>query len=69
MSFDENAITQITTKLQQRLNRKLNQEELAVFSIKRSGIAYEIMLDYISDKEKSSIELEEYVDIVVKESI
>ena len=69
MSFDITATEQIITKLQQRLNRELNQKELEAFAIKRSSADYKIILDYISDKEKSSIELELYVEFLIKEPI
>lgn len=58
----------IITKLQLRLNRELNQKELQAFKMTRSTSDYEMMLEYVSDKDKSSVELEQYSEFIVKES-
>lgn len=59
---------QIITKLELRLNRELNQKELQAFKIERSSSDFEMMLEYVSSSEKNSIELEQYVEFLVKES-
>lgn len=66
--FTQMSKTTIITKLQERLNRNLKPNELEAFSIERSSSAYQLMLDYISDKEKSIVDLEIFVDFIVTES-
>ncbi len=58
----------IITTLSQRLNRNLKQHELEAFKLTRTQSAYQLMLDYVSDKEKSVVELEQYVAFIVTES-
>jgi len=65
--LDENFIKAIIEKLKERLERNLTKEEFNVFTLQRSGIAYEMIMDYISDKELSKTEIESYVQKVVKE--
>ena len=52
----------VISKLTSRLGRNLNQNESDAFRRARSGIAYEMMMDYISDEEKSKKEIEDYVE-------
>jgi len=66
--LDENFIKAIIEKLKERLERNLTKEEFNVFTLQRSGIAYEMIMDYISDKELSKTEIESYVQKVVKEN-
>lgn len=56
--FDKNAIGEILLKLKEKLDRELTDDEIKVFSMKRSGIAYEMILDYISAIEKSKDDIE-----------
>ncbi len=58
----------IIQTLTQRLNRPLKQNELEAFSIDRTPSAYQLMLDYVNDNEKSVVELEMYVAFIVDES-
>lgn len=58
----------IIAKLTQRLNRNLKPPELEAFSIDRTPSAYQLILDYVSDKEKTVVELEQYVAFIVTES-
>jgi hypothetical protein len=58
----------IIAKLQERLNRNLKQNEVQAFSLDRSKGAYQLILDYVSDKEKSVVELEQYCAFMVTES-
>jgi hypothetical protein len=66
--LDENFIKAIIEKLKERLERNLTKEEFNVFTLQRSGIAYEMIMDYISDKELSKTEIESYVQKVVEEN-
>jgi hypothetical protein len=66
--YDENFIKAIIEKLEERLERNLTIEEFNTFSILRSGIAYEMILDYISDQDKSKKEIKNYVQSVVDEN-
>ena len=66
-SFDISATKAIKKRLASRHSRKLTDIEEQTLSIARSGIAYEMIMDYISDMEKSKDELESYVTSVVKE--
>lgn len=67
-STDNNISHLIITKLELRLNRTLNQKELQAFKMKRSTSGYEMMLEYVSSNEKSGVELEQYVELIVKEA-
>jgi len=58
----------IITKLTERLNRPLKRNELEAFSIDRTPTDYQLILDYVSDKDKSMVELEMYVEFMVTES-
>ena len=60
--------SKIIAKLKERLKRDLKPLEREAFSIDRSTSAYKLMLDYVEDKEKSVVELEQYVAFIVKES-
>lgn len=57
----------IISKLETKLQRKLTGKELQVFTMPRSGLAYEMILDVISSEQKSKEDVEEYVKAVVKE--
>jgi len=57
----------IISKLTERLNRNLKQQELEAFKLTRTPSAYQLILDYVSDKEKSVVELEQYVADIVTE--
>ncbi len=65
--FDKSFTKAITEKLKIRLGRDLNNLEIEAFTIRRSGIAYEMMMDYISDEEKDKAEIAKYVSSVVEE--
>ncbi|RXQ91012.1 hypothetical protein EO244_12985 [Ancylomarina salipaludis] len=67
-NFDNSFIKAIVDQLKLRLNRSLTKSELDAFSIKRSGIAYEMIMDFISDEQKSKLEIEKYVEAVVEEN-
>lgn len=66
--FDDSFIIAITNKLKLRLNRNLTKAEMDAFTIRRSGIAYEMIIDFISDESKSKGEIEKYVESVVEEN-
>jgi hypothetical protein len=66
--LDKNFIKAIIGKLKERLERNLTKEEFNVFSLQRSGIAYEMIIDFISDRELSKTEIESYVQKVVEEN-
>lgn len=63
--FDRNFIKLIIQELEERLGRNLTSKEFNVFSLLRSGIAYEMILDFISNQDKSKKEIEIYVQNVV----
>jgi hypothetical protein len=65
--FDKNFTTAIVKKLKTRLERNLSAEEEQAFKIRRSGLAYEMILDFVSDDGKTKAELEKYVANVVDE--
>lgn len=65
--FDRSFTESLVSKLTLRLGRSLTQEESDAFRRARSGIAYEMMMDYISDEEKSKKEIEDYVESVTIE--
>jgi len=66
--LDKNFIKEIIEKLKERLERNLTKEEFDVFSLQRSGIAYEMIIGFISDRELSKTEIESYVQKVVEEN-
>ncbi|MEZ5009531.1 MAG: hypothetical protein R2753_15405 [Chitinophagales bacterium] len=66
--FDKSFTKAITEKLKIRLGRDLNSLEIEAFTRIRSGIAYEMMMDYISDAKKDKTEIEKYVSSVVEEN-
>jgi len=66
--FDKSYTKAIIEKLKIRLSRDLTNLEMDAFTIRRSGIAYEMMMDYISDEEKNKAEIEKYVSSVVEEN-
>ncbi len=66
--FDKNFKTVILDTLTVKLERNLTTEEIVTFSVPRSGIAYEMILDFISDHDKSKIDIERYVCNVVFEN-
>lgn len=59
--FDKNFTEALVLKLTERLGRNLTNEENEAFRRIRSGIAYEMIMDYISDDEKTKNEIEQYV--------
>ncbi len=67
-NLDEYFIKEIIERLKKRLDRNLTVEELNTFKIQRSLMAYEMILDYISDKKLSKKEIENYVQEVVSET-
>lgn len=68
-AFDKNFTDAIVKELKKRLERALNPVEEKAFKVRRSGIAYEMMLDFVSDSTKSKAELEKYVANVVEVKI
>ena len=64
---DEIPIKLILNSLTKRLERELSKKERRVFSQKRSFIAYELILDYINDTDKSKEDIESYVQRVISE--
>lgn len=65
--FDENFTKIIVEELECRLNRNLTELEMNAFKRKRSGIAYEMILDHIKSNDLTPEELENYVTQIVKE--
>jgi heme/copper-type cytochrome/quinol oxidase subunit 1 len=65
--FDIAATRIIKEHLVSKLGRELTEIEISVFSLPRSGIAYEMMDDEITNKSKSVQDIERYVFEVVKE--
>lgn len=65
--FDKRFPEAIVQKLRMRLGRRLTKDEFDAFNRVRSGIAYEMMMDYISHEEKSKKEIEAYVEEVTIE--
>lgn len=65
--FDSNFTTAIVDELEKRLLRKLTKAEMNAFTLKRSGLAYEMMMDFISDDSLTQLELEKYIEGVVAE--
>jgi hypothetical protein len=61
--FHENATNQIKTILESKLKRKLTYYEEKIFSIERSGIAYEMILDTINNSSNNE-ELIRYTENV-----
>ena len=66
-SFDKKFIEAIINKLKSKLERELTSEEIHAFMLQRSGLAYEMIFDYVSDDQKSKDDIEEYVKNVVAE--
>jgi len=66
--LDKSYRKEIIEKFKERLERNLTKEELYVFNLQRSGIAYEMIMDYISDKKLSKTEIEIYIQKVVEEN-
>lgn len=66
--FDKNFIKALVRKLTERLGRNLTLEETEAFGRVRSGIAYEMMMDYISDDDKTKKQIEYYVESVTNEN-
>ena len=67
-NFDKTFTKAIVSKLTERLERELTELERKIFTLKRSGIAYEMIMDFISDIEKTKTEIEKYVKSVIKEN-
>ena len=57
----------ILDKLSERLNRELSKNERDAFSTPRSYMAYEMMIDFVSDLDKDVNKLEDYVKSVTME--
>lgn len=67
--FGKSFTNAITEKLRNRLlSRDLTDLEMNAFTTRRSGIAYEMVMDYISDEEKNKAEIEKYVSSVLEEN-
>jgi len=66
--IDRNFINTIIEKLKERLGRNLTKEEFNVFTLQRSLLAYEMILDFISDNKESAKEIELYVRKVIEEN-
>jgi len=56
--FDRSFTKAILTKLKERLKRELTATEIIAFTLQRSGIVYEMIMDYISDERKSKDDIE-----------
>jgi hypothetical protein len=67
-NFDASFIKVITEKLKQRLKRDLTKTEIDAFTVIRSGVAYEMIIYFISDENKTKAEIEKYVESVVGEN-
>ncbi len=65
--FNKTFTNSILKKIRQTLKRDLTDLEIKVFSLKRPGIAYEMIMDFISEDTISKYELENYVKKVVRE--
>lgn len=65
--FDKGHTKEIVKRLEKNLNRKLADHERKAFTKVRTGIAYEMIIDYISDPDLSSADLEQYVINVTAE--
>ena len=66
-NLDKNAIKAIAQKLQESLGRTLTPDEVLVFGQPRSLMAYEMILDHISDPNLTNEALNQYVTSVVNE--
>ena len=65
--FDSNFTAAIVDELEKILSKKLTKAELNAFTLKRSGLAYEMIMDIISDDSLTQLELEKYIERVVAE--
>lgn len=65
--LDKNFIAAILKALEEKLRRTLTATERQVFSMPRSLMVYEMILDYITDNIKPHEVIEKYVENVVKE--
>lgn len=68
-NLDKTFTEEILQTLKNILGRDLTAIEVAVFTQKRSLLAYEMILDYISDDFKAKQDIEEYVNKVVGEKL
>ena len=66
--FDKKFTKALVSKLTERLGRNLTRDETEAFRRARSGIAYEMMMDYISDEDKTKNQIEHYVESVTTEN-
>ena len=66
-NLENNFVTKILSTLKVRLGRELNKDEIEAFSISRSYMAYEMILDDLNDDSKSQSEISNYVENVIKE--
>lgn len=64
--IDERMTDVIVHVLEERLGRSLLPNEKNVFTTRRSLMAYEMIIDHISDDEQTKDQLEEYVHSVMK---
>ena len=65
--LDKNFTAAILKAMEEKLGRALSATERQVFSMPRSLMAYEMILDYITDNDKTKEEIEKYVEGVTKE--
>lgn len=56
-NLEKTFITAILKSLDKRLDRNLSKDEIEAFSIPRSYIAYEMILDFLKDESKSMDEI------------
>ena len=66
-NLENNFVTKILSTLKVRLGRELNKDEIEAFSISKSYMAYEMILDDLNDDSKSQSEISNYVENVIKE--
>ena len=66
-NLENNFVTKILSTLKVRLGRELNKDEIEAFSISRSYMTYEMILDDLNDDSKSQSEISNYVENVIKE--
>jgi len=66
--FDVKFTETIVNILVKKLERDLTSDEKAYFTMPRSGIAYEMIMDFISDEQLGKNSLESYVKKVVAET-
>ncbi|KAA5544169.1 hypothetical protein [Adhaeribacter rhizoryzae] len=65
--LDKSFTNAILKALEKKLERSLSEKEIKVFSLPRSLMAYEMIIDYIKADTKSKKDIEHYVENVVNE--